>query len=279
MFLAATLPAVAGPQFAYTDTYRVLTLEFKGENLAILNVLNLSDSLMVLQASDLLILRSDGSAVPGQVFAGKGRGGELTFTATQLVQAHSTLGTDIQGAFHADHDILKVYISQGGRYFELAALSPAQFESLFSRLSQLDMESANVEKMFETESIPDLGVYMTFEESDSVRSIHEKLFTDEGVNPPRILTHPRPILTPAARKAGFKSKITLTIKLTDSGYVAGIRMDPTPGFGMAERIGETIRNAWQFLPATLNGETVPTEMTYILDYGVPDGSGKTETPR
>jgi hypothetical protein len=262
--------------FAYTDQFRVVVLEFKGANLAILNVINLGDTAVVVEPSSVLVIKANGQAVAGQVFASKDPGGATVYQASMLVKPRSAAGTDLLGAYDLHGDAVKAYMLLAGRYLELAGLRKDQFESLFSRLGELDLTEPDVGRMFRSLAIPDYGVFIPYEEADSVRGLHEKCFTDEGVNPPKFLRRPMPALTPAALAAGYKATVTVTIRLDKAGNILGATFTPEPEYGMAERIRETILNSWQFLPATYNGEMVATELKAVLQIGDTGGTGKTE---
>jgi hypothetical protein len=262
--------------FAYTDQFRVVVLEFKSGNLAILNVINLGDTAFVVEPSSILLLKSDGQAVAGQVFASKDAGGATVYRASLLVKPRTAAGTDLLGAYDLRGNALKAYMLLAGRYLELAGLRKDQFESLFSRLGDLDLTEPDVGQMFKSLAIPDYGLFIPFEESDSIRELHDKCFTDEGVNPPKLLLRPMPALTPDALAAAYKASVTVTIRLDKAGNILGATFSPEPEYGMAERIRETILNSWKFLPATYNGELVATELKVVLQIGDTGGTGKAE---
>lgn len=262
--------------FAYTDQFRVVVLEFKSANLGILNVINLGDTAFVVEPSNVLVVKANGQAAAGQVFASKDPGGGTVYQASMLVKPHAAAGTDLLGAYGLRGDAVKAYVLLAGRYLELATLRKDQFESLFSRLGELDLTEPDVDRMFRSLAIPDYGVFIPYEEADSIRALHEQCFTDDGVNPPKFLSRPMPSLTPAAQGAGYKASITVAIRLDKAGNILGVTFSPEPEYGMAERIREIILNSWKFLPATYNGETVATELKAVLQIGDTGGTGQTE---
>ncbi|MBN2431501.1 MAG: energy transducer TonB [Acidobacteria bacterium] len=266
VLLAGTL-TWADSRFAYTDTFRIYTIEMKSRNIAILNVINLTDNLQILEPANILMIKTNGEAVPGQVFAERNARGDLVYSAVRMVEGRSFMGVDLLGAFQVDGDIIKVYISQGGRFYDLEALDRPDFESLFTRLGQLDLTDSNVPKMFKRLEIPDLGTFIPFEESDSIDALFTDCLTPDGVNPPRILLRPKPELTPAAREAGFRGLVEFGVRVNEYGTVMDVTFVAPPPYGMTDRIRETVRNAWQFLPATYNGEVVATEINVTLKYG------------
>jgi TonB family protein len=142
-----------------------------------------------------------------------------------------------------------------------------EFESLLTRLGQLDLNEANTVKMFKRLEIPDVGTFIPFEESESIEALFTDALTPEGVNPPRVLQQPRPELTPEAKKAGFSGLVEFRVKVSETGVVLDVAFDNPPPYGMDRRIQEAVRNAWQFLPATYNGEVVATEIKLTLKYG------------
>lgn len=263
--------------FAYTDQFRIVVLEFKSANLAILNVINLGDTAFVVEPSGVLVMKASGQAVVGQVFASKDSGGATVYNASMLVKPRAAAGTDLLGAYDLHGDAVKAYMLLAGRYLELATLRKDQFESLFSRLGELDLTEPDVARMFRGLAIPDYGLFIPYEEADAIRALHDKCFTDEGVNPPKFLYRPMPTLTPAAQAAAYKAGVTVTIRLDKAGNILGVTFSPEPEYGMAERIRETILNSWKFLPATYNGETVATELKAVLQIGDKSGTGQTET--
>lgn len=264
--------------FAYTDSYRIVTIEFKGENLAILNFINLNDFVFVVEPVDILAIKTNGMAVTGQVFPEKTANGAVTYRASQMVQPRSVLGVDVLGAFQFKNDFLKVFFSQGGRFLELAAMPAPVFESLFSRLSQLDLTEKDTGRMLQQLAIPDYGVYIPFEEADSIRGIYERCLTDDGINPPKILVRTAPLLTDEARRANFSGLVEVKAALDKLGNVTRFSFSPPPEYGMAERIAETVRNGWRFLPATYNGEILATEIRFTIQFEAPHEPSQTQKP-
>ncbi|HQF85813.1 MAG TPA: energy transducer TonB [Acidobacteriota bacterium] len=259
--------ARAQSAFAYTDSSRVVTLEFKSDTLAIINVINFTDTAFVLEPHHLVGIKRNGLTVVGQVFTEIKPGNVVVYSAFRMIPPRAAMGTDILGAFQFDQDMVKIYLSWSGRFLELEALSSERFESLMGRLAELDLTVANVPKMFQQRQIPDLGVYIPYEEGDAVRDLHDGCLTADGINPPRIIKRPQPRLTPEAAAAGFAGVVEAIARMDPSGNVSEIRLSPEPPHGMAERIRETIRNSWKFLPATYNGEVVATEIRFTLQYG------------
>jgi hypothetical protein len=253
--------------FAYTDPSRVVTLEFRSAHLAIINVINFTDAAFVLEPHHLVAIKRNGTTVVGQVFSELQPGNRLVYTAYRLVPSRAAMGSDLYGAFGFDGDLVKVYLSWSGRFLELAGLPADRFDGLMGRLAELDLNAANVPKMFQLRQIPDLGTYIPFEEGDTIRELHDACLTADGINPPRIIERPLPRLTPAAAAAGFTGVVEAVARMDPSGNISDIKLSPEPSHGMAERIQETVRNSWKFLPATYNGEVVATEIRFTLQYG------------
>lgn len=275
-FLLGMMSAVTLAQgwFAYTDPYRVVTLEFKGENLALVNIMNLTDAMNVFLPQDFLVIRSDGSEVCGQVYASRGPGGISRYTAACLVKAHTAEGVDLVGPFRQKGDVRKVLIQQGGRILELQSLQRGQFDALLGRLDTMELTAADPVRAMKAAEIPDLGNYIAFEAAGEILAMFEKLLTPDGVNPPRILRQTPVLLTPEAEAAGLGGKVILTVQLDAQGGVREIHCEPAAPASMQTRITETLRNGWVFLPATRSGETVATEIKITLDFGERRGTGK-----
>lgn len=273
LILAAMLTAAAAAwssgqkHFAYTDSERVFTLEFKGANLAIFNYINLTGFIQAIEASDILLLKSGGAVMLGQVFVEKTADNRLEYRASYLVQPKSALGLDLLGLFQPAGDVLKVYISKGGRFYEMKRLSPPEFDSFFSRLSDLDMEARDPAAALKKAAIPDYGVYITFEESGELRKLQTSCLTADGINPPKVLVRKEPVLTGEARQAKFSGPVKVKVVIDRTGVPLRITFENPPPYGMSARIEETIRNGWRFLPATSAGDVLITEIGITLNPG------------
>lgn len=272
VILCAWGTARAGTYFAYTDPQRVFTLEFGKENRAVLNVLNLSDFVQIIEAQGVLVVGRSGSAAVGQVFAEKGEDGQVRYFASRILKERSITGVDLWGAFRGGDDVLKAFVNMGGRVFELETLGEAAFETFMNRLSELNLKAPDMAAALKKGEIGDLGTFYPWEESEEYRKVFDAAVTDDGVNPTKVIRRTPVSLTPEAEAAGYAGKLSLKVVIDRAGNVVSVKFDTAPPHGMGPRIEETIRNGWRFLPATSGGEVVPSEAKITLEFGPRHGS-------
>ncbi|MBP7865071.1 MAG: energy transducer TonB [Acidobacteria bacterium] len=270
--LCASGLARAATFFAYTDPQRVFTLEFGKENRAVLNVLNLTDYVQILEAQGILVVGKSGSATVGQVFAEKGEDGQVRYFASRILKERSVTGVDLWGAFRGGDDVLKVFIQMGGRVFEMESLAEPAFETFLNRLSELDLKASDVATAMKKGEIGDLGTFYPWEESEEYRKVFDAAVTDDGVNPTKVIRRTPILPTPEAEAAGYAGKVSVKVVIDRAGNVVSVKFDTTPPHGMGRRIEETIRNGWRFLPATSGGEVVPSEAKITLEFGPRHGA-------
>jgi TonB family protein len=80
-------------------------------------------------------------------------------------------------------------------------------------------------------------------------------YHQDGVKAPTGISTPPPDFSEEARRAKFQGEVTLSLVVDKTGNVARIRVDKVLGHGLDEQAMQAIK-AWQFVPATRNGEPV-----------------------
>ena len=237
------------------------------------NVINLSDYVIVVQPQEFLYRGNSGRIYTGQVFELEHsdlRGEMQRYTASSLLKGHSFTGLKIIGAFHEQDGIEELSINIGARRFFLQAMDKIAFEQLAHKISNLDLENPDSVSELESANIREIGSVKTADGSPEWEKDWDGLLTTDGVNPPKILERPEIESTPSAKKSRTYGKVRLTGIITKSGALRDLRVVKGLGRGLDERAMEGVRNSWIFLPATKNGEVYETQIPIEVDFSDPD---------
>lgn len=261
--------------FAYVSRNYILTAEPAGARAFMVNVINLSDYVIVVQPQEFLYRSNSGQIYIGQVFEldHKDPRGEMQrYTASVLLKEHSFVGLKIVGAFHEQDEIKELSLNIGARRFFLQAMDKISFEQLARKISNLDLENPDSASELESANIRETGYVKTTDGSPEWEEDWEGLLTVDGINPPKILERPEIEPTPAARKSRTYGKVRLAGIITKSGALRDLRVVKGLGKGLDERAIEGVRNSWVFLPATKNGEVYETQIPIEVEFSDPDRS-------
>src|SRR5215510_16156147 len=117
-------------QFAYVGPNYVITAEGAGAHSFVVNFINLSDFVIVVQPSDFIYKGASGRFYIGQVYPQehKDARGELRkFTASVLLRGRTFTGLTVLGDFREQDAIQELSVRIGSKRFYLDALEPVQF--------------------------------------------------------------------------------------------------------------------------------------------------------
>jgi TonB family protein len=261
--------------FAYVGRNYVITAEPAGAHSFMVNVINLSDYIIVLQPNDFIYRGKSGQFYIGQVFEQEYKntlGETQRYTASSLLKERRFAGLKITGVFHEQNAIEELSIRIGARRFFMQPLEKTAFEQLAKKIQNLDIENPDSAAELASANIQEMGHVKTTDGSPEWEKDWEGLLTADGINPPKILERPEIEPTPAARKARVYGKVRLTGIITKSGGVRDLRVTRELGRGLDERAAEGVRNSWVFLPATKNGEVYETQISIEVEFADPDGN-------
>ncbi|MDR1726755.1 MAG: energy transducer TonB [Acidobacteriota bacterium] len=271
--LAARPARAAGDAFAYASQNYVITAEPAGAHAFVVNVINFSDYVIVVQPQEFIYRGASGRFYVGQVFEleHKDPRGEMQrYTASSLVKGRSFAGLKVVGAFHEQDAVQELSVRIGARRFFLQGMGENAFEQLARKVQNIDLDALDPAAAFASANLQDVGSVEVTDGSPEWERDWEGLLTADGVNPPKILERPAIEPTPAARKARTYGKVRLTGIITKNGALRDLRVSKGLGKGLDERAMEGVRNSWVFLPATKNGEVHEAQIPIEVEFPDPD---------
>jgi TonB family protein len=266
--------AKAGPNaFAYVNKNYIITAEVAEEHTFVVNFINLSDYVLVIQPSEFIYRGSSGRYYIGQAFEKQHKdlgGEEQRYSASILLKGHTFAGLNIAGAFHEQEQINELSIRIGSRRFYLQPLDKAVFDQLAKKIGSLDLENTDSVSMLEAANISELGNSKVTDGSPEWDLDWQGLITEGNVNPPKILKHPNISPTVEAVKTHTYGKVKLSGIINKNGNIQDLKVLRGLGRGLDERAIEGVKNSWVFLPATKNGEVVDTQIPIEVEFPNPD---------
>ena len=84
---------------------------------------------------------------------------------------------------------------------------------------------------------------------------------------PRAIVQPFAEYTDAARRAGIRGEVLLSLIVTESGTVSDVEVLRHLGGGLDDEAVKTIQR-WQFTPAKVNGEAVPDRIKTTMTFNI-----------
>ena len=256
--------AWAAGHFAYVSDRRIITAEPVSNTEVVLNVVNLSDEVMVLHAYDLLVRAGSTSGI-GQVFERDERKeGEDPFFGTRLVKPREFVGLTIRGVLAAAPE--SVVFRSASRFFILEKLQPVDFDILGRKISEIDLKGQESEKVLRMAGISQgYGELLNYPEGET--EALAALFPEVGqVLAPRVLVQPPPRATPGLppdAAVEVKGLISRGGELLDASVSQGISLEAD------QRALNAVRNSWTFLPAVRDGQVVEATVTLRVKFTPP----------
>ena len=84
---------------------------------------------------------------------------------------------------------------------------------------------------------------------------------------PKLLRSPRPPYPPLAREAGFEGRVLLDVQVASSGEVRSVSLRRSSGRDDCDLAAlNTVKQEWEFKPATLNGVPVEWNEKVVVIY-------------
>lgn len=266
--------AKAAPNaFAYVSKNYIITSEVAGESSFMINFINLSDYVLVVQPSEFIYRGTSGQYYIGQVFEREHkdlRGEDQRYTASILLKGHSFTGLNIVGAFHEQEQIEELSVRIGAKRYYMQPMDKTAFDQLAKKVSSLDLEDSDSAPMLEAANISEMGNTKKTDGTAAWDRDWQGLITAEGVNPPKILKRPNISPTMEAIKAHAYGKVKLSGIINKNGGIQDLKVIRGLGHGNDERAIEGIKNGWVFLPATKNGDVIETQIPIEIEFLDPD---------
>ncbi len=259
--------------FAFVSKNYVITAEEAGEHSFVLNFINLSDFVIVIQPNEFIYKGASGRFYIGQVFeleSKDSRGETQKYSASFLLKGHTFAGLTIVGSFHEQDQIEEISVRIGAKRFYLQPLEKAVFEQLAAKIGELDLQNPNASAALEEANISETGTTRSTDGTSEWDRDWQGLISPEGINPPKIIEKPEISATNDARKSRTYGKLKLSCIVNKSGGIQDLKVVKGLGHGLDQRALEGVKNSWLFLPATKNGEVVDTLITFEVEFPAPD---------
>ncbi len=190
--------------FVFANSHYVITAEVGSVHSFILNFINLSDFVIVVQPNEFIYKGASGRFYIGQVYE-RGikdtKGQSQKYSASILLKGHSFTGLTMVGSFQEQDQIVELSVRIGAKRYYLQPVDKSAFEQLAAKISKLDLNNANSAAALAEANISEMGNVKSTDGSSEWDRDWEGLITPEGVNPPKIIERPEISATPEARKA------------------------------------------------------------------------------
>jgi hypothetical protein len=259
--------------FAFVNPQYVITAEVASKHAFVVNFINLSDFVIVIQPNEFIYRGASGRFYVGQVFESEYtdlRGETQKYKASVLLKSHSFMGLKILGAFNEQDKIEELSVRIGAKRFYLEPMGVPAFESFAKKINDLDVSSSSSDAALERANISKRGTVGSTDGSTEWDRDWQGLLSADGVNPPKIIEKPEISPTKEAVQAHVYGKVKLSVIINKSGGLQNLKVIKGLGRGLDKRAMDGVMNSWIFLPATKNGEVVDTEVIFDVDFPPPD---------
>jgi TonB family protein len=272
LLLFSSIPqliAESPKSYAFANKQYVITAEAAGAHSFIVNFINLSDFVIVLQPNEFIYKGASGSFYIGQVYESERkdtRGEVQKYTASFLLKGHSFVGLTIVGSFHEQDQIEDLSVRIGARRYFLQPMDKIYFEQIAAKIGNLDLKNPSAAAALEEANIPETGTVKSTDGTSEWDHDWQGLITQDGVNPPKIIERPEISATSEAKKARAFGKVKISGIINKSGEIQDMKVVKGLGRGLDQRAIEGVQNSWVFLPATKNGEVVETSISFDVEF-------------
>lgn len=274
LFLPETWAVSGDNAFAFVNSQYVITAEVAGKHSFVVNFINLSDYVIVVQPSEFIYRGASGRMYIGQVFEREhedSRGETVKYTASILIKNRSFTGLTILGAFHEQDQIDEVSVRVGAKRFYMQGMEKIIFEQFAAKISHLDLQAPNAGSALAQANINQMGTVRSTDGTSDWDRDWQGLVTQDGINPPKIIERPEIAPTSEARRRHTYGKVRLSGIINRNGEIQDLHVIKGLGRGLDERALEGVKNSWVFLPATKNGEVINTAIALDVEFLPPSG--------
>jgi TonB family protein len=272
-FVFASAQAAEPPKaFAFVGTQYIMTAESTGPHAFILNFVNLSDYVIVVQPSEFIYKGSSGRFYIGQVFDEETRGtrGDVyRYSASILLNSRAFKGLDVLGLFLEQDRIEELSIRIGSKRFYLQQLDKVRFDEIVAQVEDLNLKSPDPAMALREVGLETMGDVKSTDGTSEWDRDWQGLLIADGINPPRIIESPEVTPTEEARRSNTYGVVKLSARITRDGTIQDITVIKGLGRGLDERAVEAVKLSWMFLPATRNGEVVESTIKFDVRFDPP----------
>lgn len=263
--------------FAFVSPQLIVTAEVAGPHSFILNLINLSEFVLVVQPNEFIYKGASGTFYIGQVFEKPftdNRGQTYKYSASTLIKSKSFTGLTVLGAFRELDGIAEASIRIGARRYYMQPLGRAEFEILAAKIGELELESEDPRAALEQANLQPLGSVRTTDGTSEWDRDWQNLIREDGVNLPKIIERPPIAPTEEAIRTKTYGRVKLSALINRNGGLQDVRVEKGLGRGLDERAVEAVKNSWVFLPATKNGEVLEGRIEFYVDFPPPEAAKK-----
>ncbi|MGW8180982.1 MAG: energy transducer TonB, partial [bacterium] len=272
--MMAELTAGEAPKaFAHVSAGCIITAEVAGPLSFVVNFINLSDYIIVIQPNEFIYRGASGRFYIGQVFEDEHKddqGLPLKYRASVLLGSRSFTGLTLVGYFFEQDSIEEISVRIGSRRFYLEPLDQYQFEIMAAKIAELDLEEADSNSALTDASLSNLGRIVRTDGTSEWNRDWQGLITFDGVTSPKAIQLVPTEPTEEALRTKTFGKVRISATITRNGGLKDLMVVKGLGHGLDERALEVVKNSWVFLPATKNGEIVQSSVKLDVQFSPPD---------
>jgi len=263
-------PARANPKtFVFVNSHYIITAEVATAHSFVVNFINLSEFVIVIQPNEFIYKDSSGTFYIGQVYEKEMKdlkGESQRYSASVLLKGHSFTGLTIVGAFRKQDEIAELSVRIGAKRFYLQPMEEMAFEQLAAKIGNLDLNNSSAAAALADANLSEIGTARSTDGTSEWDRDWQGLLTPEGINPPKIIEYSEISSTAEARKSHTYGKVRLSGVINKSGGIQDLKVMKGLGRGLDQRAMDAVKNGWTFLPATKNGEVLEYPITLQIDF-------------
>jgi len=263
--ICQSLDKEAPSYFVYVSDKRIITAELTSSNKVILNYINLSDVIELIEAQALLVIDEAGNGYRGHLFLPE----EPTpsgnrYQVNDLVKPTEFRGFDILGNFRWKSRPSQAILQLGSRLVELEPLDSAEFDVFATKVAQLDLSQESGIAVLEAGFWQGQGFLH--------QANTEKALAIESRYPVRDPSPPVALATPQARLPDKFSQLTdpvvvqVRVQITSRGGVQNPTVARSVDPELDQLAIQVVLNSWQFLPAVAKGKPVGSETVLNVQF-------------
>jgi TonB family protein len=259
--------------FAFVNPQLIITAEVAGQRSFIVNIINLSDFVVVAQPNEFIYKGESGRFYIGQVFEQEHkdtRGELLKYSASVLLRGQTFTGLTIFGAFQETGQIQELSYRIGAKRFYLQPLEKVQFDQLAAKIVEVNLKNPSSRAAIQEAGLSEIGNIKSTDGTSEWDSDWQGLIRPDGINVPKIIERTSVRPTDEAIKHRTFGKVRLSALINRNGGIQNLKVEKGLGRGLDERAVEAVKNGWQFLPATRNGEVVEASIMFDIEYLPPE---------
>jgi TonB family protein len=202
------------------------------------------------------------------------RGEKIKYSASVLMKGRTFLGLKLLGYFRELEQIDNLSIRIGAKRFYLQPLDKSHFDTLASKISDLDMQSEDMAATLQRAGLAEMGNVKSTDGTSEWDRDWQGLIDPDGLNMPKIIERPEIAPTPEARRTNTYGKVKLAATLNRNGGIQDLKLVKGLGHGLDQKAIDAVKNSWLFLPATKNGEVLDSSFTFEVDFSPPPPAKK-----